>query len=35
MRTTEKEIPAKKTWHCPDFVSFDIGMEVTAYFTRD
>ncbi|MER7000675.1 pyrroloquinoline quinone precursor peptide PqqA [Streptomyces sp. NPDC000410] len=35
MRTSVKEIRAKKVWHRPDFVSFDTGMEVTAYFSRD
>ncbi|MEU4928241.1 pyrroloquinoline quinone precursor peptide PqqA [Streptomyces yokosukanensis] len=35
MRTSDKEIPAKKAWHRPDFASFDTGMEVTAYFSRD
>ncbi|GHI04305.1 hypothetical protein Scel_26260 [Streptomyces cellostaticus] len=35
MRTSDKELGAKKAWHRPDFVSFDTGMEVTAYFSRD
>ncbi|MBA9050709.1 MULTISPECIES: pyrroloquinoline quinone precursor peptide PqqA [Streptomyces] len=34
MRTSGKELPAKKAWHRPDFVTIDTGMEVTAYFSR-
>ncbi|MEV7019835.1 pyrroloquinoline quinone precursor peptide PqqA [Streptomyces sp. NPDC093991] len=35
METSDKELCAKKVWQRPDFVSFDTGMEVTAYFSRD
>jgi coenzyme PQQ precursor peptide PqqA len=35
MRTADKEPRTKTAWHRPDFVSFDVGMEVTAYFSRD
>ncbi|MCQ4206629.1 MULTISPECIES: pyrroloquinoline quinone precursor peptide PqqA [Streptomyces] len=36
MRIADKELRTEKTaWHRPDFVSFDTGMEVTAYFSRD
>ncbi|MEU5959024.1 pyrroloquinoline quinone precursor peptide PqqA [Streptomyces sp. NPDC047525] len=35
MRTGDKETRTKTAWIRPDFVSFDTGMEVTAYFSRD